>query len=112
MAHVVGTDVADDAVLWSNPDKPRMFARYWPRDETWFVLSTDSGSSSGNDLAVGRDGDYALTQLVDGHEHERNAIGVRKHRLYAVTDAGAARYRLAVFDLETGAQTTLVPEHP
>ncbi|WP_072312956.1 prolyl oligopeptidase family serine peptidase [Agrococcus sp. Marseille-P2731] len=112
LAHRVGTDVAQDTTLWANPEEPRMFARHWPRDDTWFVLSTDTGSSSGNDLAVGRHGDDALTQLVEGHEHEWSAIGVREGRLYAVTDAGAARYRLAVLDPETGAESTLVPEHP
>lgn len=112
MAHRVGTDPADDTPLWTDPEQPRMFARHWPRDDDWFVLSTDTGSSSGNDLAVARRGDYALTQLVEGHEHEWNAIGVRRGRLFAVTDAGAARYRLAVFDLVTGRESTLVPEHP
>ncbi|MCH1883821.1 prolyl oligopeptidase family serine peptidase [Agrococcus sp. ARC_14] len=112
MRHETGADVADDAVLFARPDEPRMFARHWPRDDTWLVLSTDTGSSSGNDLAVARHGDDGLTQLVDGHEHEWNAIGVRQGRLYAVTDEGAARYRLAVFDLETGRESTIVPEHP
>lgn len=111
MGHVVGADVADDVVMWTDPDQPRMFARHWPRDDRWFVLSTDTGASSGNDLAVGRDGDYALTQLVDGHEHEWNAIGIRQGRLYAVTDEGAARYRLAAFELDTGRRSTVIPEH-
>ncbi len=112
LGHVVGTAVGDDGAMWSNPDEPRMFARHWPRDDVWFVLSTDTGSSSGNDLAARRHGDHALTQLVEGREHEWNAIGVREGRLYAVTDADAARYRLAVFDLETGHESTVVPEHP
>ena len=91
-----------------------MFARHWPRDDTWFVLSTDTGSSSGNDLAVWRhdEGPDALRQLVTGHEQEWNAIGVREGTLFAVTDDGAARYRLAAFDLATGTQRTVVPEHP
>ncbi|WP_347754233.1 prolyl oligopeptidase family serine peptidase [Agrococcus sp. ProA11] len=112
MRHVVGTDVADDVVLWTDPDQPRMFARHWPRHDRWFVLSTDTGASSGNDLAAGRAGDDALTQLVDGHEHEWNGVGIRQGRLYAVTDDGAARYRLAAFELETGKESTVVAEHP
>ncbi len=114
MRHDVGTDAADDAVLFARPDEPRLFARHWPRDDDWFVLSTDTGSSSGNDLAVRRhdEGPEALRQLVTGHEHEWNAVGIRDGRLFAVTDEGAARYRLAAFDLETGAQSTIVPEHP
>ncbi|GAA1426651.1 prolyl oligopeptidase family serine peptidase [Agrococcus citreus] len=114
MRHEVGADVADDAVLFSMPDAPRMFARHWPRDDEWFVLSTDTGSSSGNDLAVRRhdDGPDALRQLVTGHEQEWNAVGIREGLLYAVTDDGAARYRLAAFDLATGEQSTVVPEHP
>ncbi|MFA4841278.1 MAG: hypothetical protein WC580_06195, partial [Agrococcus sp.] len=68
MRHEVGADVTDDAVLFTRPDAPRMFARHWPRDDEWFVLSTDTGSSSGNDLAVRRHGEDALTQLVEGHE--------------------------------------------
>ncbi|WP_405217071.1 prolyl oligopeptidase family protein [Agrococcus sp. Ld7] len=110
--HVVGTDVADDVVLWTNPEQPRMFARHWPRDDHWFVRSTDTGASSGNDLAAGRTGDDALTQLVEGHEHEWNAIGIRNGRLYAVTDEGAARYRLAAFELDTGHRSTVIAEHP
>ncbi len=111
MRHEVGAVAADDAVLFTRPDAPRMFARHWPRDDEWFVLSTDTGSSSGNDLAVRRHGDDALTQLVEGHEHEWNAIGIHDGSLYAVTDEGAARYRLAAFDLETATERTIVPEH-
>lgn len=114
LRHDIGADVADDAVLWSLPEEPRRFARNWPRDDEWFVLSTDTGSSSGNDLAVRRhdEPESALRQLVTGHEHEWNAIGVRGGRLLAVTDAGAPKYRLAAFDLETGAEETVVAEHP
>ena len=112
MRHDVGTDVAEDAVLFTRPDAPRMFARHWPRDDDWFVLSTDTGSSSGNDLAVRRHGDDALRQLVEGHEHEWNAIGIHDGALFVVTDEGAGRYRLAAFDLATGRESTVVPEHP
>ncbi|GAA2174256.1 prolyl oligopeptidase family protein [Agrococcus versicolor] len=111
MAHVVGEPVEDDAVVWTRPEEPRMFARHWPRDERWFVLSTDTGSSSGNDLAVARHGGDDRLRLVDGHEHEWDAVGIRDDVLFAVTDEGAARYRLAAFDLATGAQRTVVPEH-
>lgn len=117
MAHVVGEPAESDAVLWHRPEEPRMFARHWPRDDRWFVLSTDTGSSSGNDLAAGAYGAYELTQLVEGHEHEWNAVGLRGNTLFAVTDAGAARYRLVAFDLDPGMpvrvrQREIVPEHP
>ncbi|UOV99939.1 prolyl oligopeptidase family serine peptidase [Agrococcus sp. SCSIO52902] len=112
MRHEIGADVADDAILFSRPDEARLFARHWPRHDEWFVLSTDTGSSSGNDLAARRHGDEALRQLVTGNEHEWNAIGVRDGRLFAVTDEGAPRYRLAAFDLTTGEQRAVVPEHP
>lgn len=111
MRHDVGTDASADTVLFTRPDAPRTFARHWPRDDEWFVLSTDTGSSSGNDLAVRRHGDDALLQLVEGHEHEWNAIGIHDGSLYAVTDRGAPRYRLAAFDLETATERTVVPEH-
>ncbi|QUW19730.1 prolyl oligopeptidase family serine peptidase [Agrococcus sp. Marseille-Q4369] len=112
MRHEIGADPADDAVLFSRPEEPRLFARHWPRDDEWFVLSTDTGSSSGNDLAVRRHGEGALRQLVEGHDHEWSAIGIRGGRLFAVTDEGAPRYRLAAFDLATGEKSTIVPEHP
>ncbi|WP_206446042.1 prolyl oligopeptidase family serine peptidase [Agrococcus sp. KRD186] len=112
MRHEVGTDPADDTVLFSRPDEPRLFARHWPRDDEWFVLSTDTGSSSGNDLAVRRHDEVELRQLVSGHEQEWNAIGIRDGLLYAVTDADAPRYRLAAFDLATGDERTIVPQHP
>ncbi|SDS38880.1 prolyl oligopeptidase family serine peptidase [Agrococcus carbonis] len=114
MRHDVGTGPADDAVLFHLPDEPRRFARHWPRDDEWFVLSTDTGSSSGNDLAVRRHDEPAdaLRQLVTGHEQEWNAVGIRDGRLYAVTDDGAPRYRLAAFDLATGEESTVVAEHP
>ncbi|WP_306231288.1 prolyl oligopeptidase family serine peptidase [Agrococcus beijingensis] len=113
LRHEVGTPVADDVVLVSRPDQPRLFARHWPRDDEWFVLSTDTGSSSGNDLAVRRqDGTAdALRQLVTGHEHEWNAVGIRDGHLYAVTDDGSPRYRLDAFDLATLERRTVVPEH-
>lgn len=113
MRHEIGIPQADDTVLFARPDEPRLFARHWPRDDEWFVLSTDTGSSSGNDLAVRRhdEGADALLQLVTGHEQEWNAVGIRDGKLFAVTDDGAARYRLAAFDLATGAQMTVVPEH-
>ncbi|WP_308491903.1 prolyl oligopeptidase family serine peptidase [Microbacterium terrisoli] len=112
-AHVVGTDRQADAVLFSRPDEPRTFARPWPADDTWFVLHTDSGSSSGNDLAVRRHAEpvEALRALVTGRDREWHSIGIRDDVLYVVTDDGAARYRLASFDLNTGAQSTVVAEH-
>lgn len=112
MRHEVGTDPADDAVLFSRPEQERLFARHWPRDDDWFVLSTDTASSSGNDLAVRRHDETAYRQLVTGHEQEWNAIGIHDGLLYAITDADAPRYRLAAFELATGAERTLVPEHP
>lgn len=114
MAHAIGEDPVEDSVVFSRPEEPRLFARHWPRDDEWFVLSTDTGASSGNDLAVRRhdEPDAPLLQLAAGHEHERGAIGVRDGRLYVVTDEGAPRYRLDAFDLTTGERTTLVPEHP
>lgn len=108
--HVLGESVSDDAVLWASDDA-QMFARHYPSDDDWFVLSTDTGSSSGNDLQVQAHDDYVSQQLVTGHEHEWTPIGVRDNQLFVVTDADAARYRLAAFDLMTGEGTTLVPEH-
>ncbi|WP_425844362.1 prolyl oligopeptidase family serine peptidase [Agrococcus sp. TSP3-2-1] len=111
MRHEIGADPSTDVVLFSRPEEPRLFARHWPRDDEWFVLSTDTGSSSGNDLAVRRHSEDALRQLVEGHEHEWSAIGIHGGRLFAVTDESAPRYRLAAFDLATGEQSTIVPEH-
>ena len=113
MAHVVGTPVGDDALLWTRPDAPRTFAWNAPRDDTWFVLSTDTGASSGNDLAVRRHDapTSELRLLAEGHEHERRPAGVRDGRLLVVTDEGSPRYRLDAFDLESGERSTLVPEH-
>ena len=112
MRHEIGADPSADAVLFSRPDEPRLFARHWPRDDDWFVLSTDTGSSSGNDLRVRRHDEAEYRQLVTGHEQEWNAIGIHDGLLYAVTDADASRYRLAAFDLATGDERTIVPEHP
>lgn len=113
MAHVVGTPPADDAPLWTRPDAPRTLAWNAPRDDTWFVLSTDTGSASGNDLGVRRHDapDADLRLLAEGHEHERRPVGVRAGRLLVVTDEASPRYRLDAFDLESGARSTLVPEH-
>ncbi|SDH28250.1 prolyl oligopeptidase Serine peptidase. MEROPS family S09A [Agrococcus jejuensis] len=116
MVHVVGQAAEADETIWERPEEPRMFARHWPRDDRWFVLSTDTGSSSGNDLAVAAHGAYDLRQLVEGHEHEWNAIGIRGNTLFVVTDADAARYRLVAFDLDPGMHGShrmreVVPEH-
>ncbi len=113
MVHVVGDDPETDAVLFSRPDEPRLFARHWPRDDDWFVLQTDTGASSGNDLHVRRHDEpvTALRQLVAGHDVERNAIGVRDGLLLFVTDEGAPRYRLDAFDLVSGERSTVIAEH-
>lgn len=117
MRHRVGSPVAADEVLFTRPDEPRTFGRQWPRDDTWFVFSTDTGSSSGNDLAVRRHDEpmSALRPLATGHEREWNAIGVRDDVLYVVTDADAPRYRLVAFDLAADDPATtlreLVPQH-
>ncbi|UUT36648.1 prolyl oligopeptidase family serine peptidase [Microbacterium elymi] len=112
--HEIGEDAASDRVVFTRPDEPRLFARDWPHDDVWFVLHTDGGSSSGNDLAARRHDEpaEALRMLVQGREHEWHSIGVRGDVLYTVTDQDAPRYRLAAFDLVTGRQWTLVPEHP
>lgn len=108
--HEIGEDVGDDAILWSSDD-PQLFARHYPSDDYWFVLSTDTGSSSGNDLSVAAHDDYVSRELVTGHEHEWAPIGIRNDRLFVITDADSPRYRLVVFDLFSGEQSTLVPEH-
>ena len=109
--HALGEPVAEDAVLWASDDA-QMFARHHPADDDWFILTTDTGSSSGNDLQAKAHDDYVTQQLVTGHEHEWSPIGIRDDRLFVLTDADAPRYRLAAFDLATGAESTIVPEHP
>lgn len=108
--HQIGAPVADDSVLWSS-DNPQLFARHYPSDDTWFVLTTDTGSSSGNDLSVAAHDDYVYRELVTGHEDEWTPIGIRHNRLYVITDADSPRYRLVVFDLLSGEESTIVPEH-
>ena len=114
--HQVGADTdpttEDDSVtvLWESED-PRMFARHHPPSDDWFVLSTDTGSSSGNDLQVRAHDDYLALQLVDGHEHEWTPVGILDDRLFVITDSGAARYRLDSFDLISGERSVIVPEH-
>lgn len=117
MLHRIGTPVSEDELLFTRPEEPRTFGRQWPRDDEWFVFSTDTGSSSGNDLAVRRHDEpmSALRPLATGHEREWNAVGVRDDVLYVVTDADAPRYRLVAFDLAaTDPAATLrevVPQH-
>lgn len=114
--HQVGADVdpttEDDSVtvLWEF-DEPRMFARHHPPSDDWFVLTTDTGSSSGNDLQVRAHDDYLSLQLVEGHDDEWTPIGIIDDRLFVITDSGAERYQLDSFDLVSGERSTLVPEH-
>ncbi|WP_431801376.1 prolyl oligopeptidase family serine peptidase [Microbacterium sp. bgisy203] len=111
MAHEVGSDPASDRVLFHRPDEPRLFARVWPSDEEWFVLHTDNGSSSGNDLAVRRHGEESLRMLVDTRDDEWHAVGIRDGSLFVVTDAEAPRYRLVAIDLTTGTRRDILGEH-
>lgn len=115
--HQVGADVdpttEDDSVtvLWES-EEPRVFARHHPQSDDWFVLTTDGGASSGNDLQVRAHDDYLSLQLVEGRDDEWSPIGIFDDRLYVVTDADAERYRLDSFDLISGERSTIVPEHP
>lgn len=114
--HQVGADVdpttEDDSVtvLWES-DEPRMFARHHPPSDDWFVLTTDTGSSSGNDLQVRAHDDYLSLQLVEGHDDEWTPIGIIDDRLFVMTDSHAPRYRLDSFDLISGERSVIVPEH-
>ena len=108
--HGIGESTEEDAVLWES-DNPQLFARHYPSDDYWFVLSTDTGSSSGNDLSVAAHDDYVYQDLVTGHEHEWTPIGIRDDHLFVVTDADSPRYRLVTFDLFSGEQSTIVQEH-
>lgn len=112
MRHEVGRASEEDEVLFERPDEPRLFATHWPRDDDWFVLTTGGGDDRGNDLAVRpHDDPDGWRQLVTGRDDEWNPVGIAGDVLFCVTNAAAPRYRVVAFDLVTGAQRELVPEH-
>lgn len=113
LCHVVGTEVSADTVLFENPQNPKSFVYHGPRDDNWFILSCSDGSADGNDLGVRTWSEPAKVhhQLVSGLEYQWDAVAVRRGMLYVLTNESAPKYRLAVFNLVTGEQHTLVAEH-
>lgn len=111
MRHTVGTPASADEVLFAEADEPRLFAHHHPRHDEWFVLSTSTGASPGNDLRARRWDSQEWIHLVTGREDEWEPVGIRGDLLYALTNAEAPRRRLAAIDLVTGQRRGVVAEH-
>ncbi|WP_430593497.1 prolyl oligopeptidase family serine peptidase [Humidisolicoccus flavus] len=113
MRHELGDEVSRDTIVFSRPSEPRLFARTGPFDEHWFVVQTDTGSSSGNDLAVRAhdEPESALRQLVTGHSDSWHPVGIRGDVLFVLTDEAAPKYRLLSCDLNDGEWHEVIAEH-
>jgi prolyl oligopeptidase len=113
--HVVGTDPADDALVWGEGlDPTNYYGCRVSLDGRWLVVSASAGTAPRDDVW--------LFDLEAGGPPQEVQVGVdarcaawvhRDGRLWLLTDAGAPRGRLCTADVRTPRDwTDLVPEDP
>lgn len=113
--HVLGSDPADDPLVYSCPDKPEW--SFYPTisdDDRYLVLHIALGTLNKNLLFVRELGDTgAFTELVSEFRAEYSFLGNDGSTFYVRTDDGADRGRIVAIDLgrpEREGWLTVVPE--
>ena len=97
--HQVGTSQEADRLVYWNSEMPlRNYYAWTPYTEDAVVIF-ESESTSGVQLYYQRDGESGFKQLTSGFDFEYNLIDHEDGRLLAMTNNGAANYRVVWIDV-------------
>ncbi|MDX1548649.1 MAG: prolyl oligopeptidase family serine peptidase [Rhodothermales bacterium] len=114
--HRLGTDQADDVLVYERPDQPEWgFAPEVTDDGRYLVVTVWQGTDERTRVYVRdlRDPDGPITPLLDDFDAAYDFIGNTGTAFYFVTDRDAPNKRLVAIDLArpgADAWTTLLPE--
>lgn len=113
--HRVGTDQADDELIYARPDAPDLgFIPVITDDDELLVLHVWEGTDTRNRLYYRRlESGEPFVQLLDEFDAKYQLIGHHDGRLFLVTDWEAPRGRVITVDLANPARAgweTVVPE--
>ena len=98
--HKMGTDQAEDKLIFWNKEKPlRNYYAWTPYSEDCVVVF-ESESTSGVQLYYKADGAADFVQVAKGFDFEYNLIDHNKGKLLASTNNGASNYRVVSIDVK------------
>ncbi len=113
LLHLLGTDPAEDRVLFHEPDRQGVYVWPWvDRDGGWLVgivqdSEADEHAVWACDLSDPAD---RLHELIPGSKSQWQPVGADDRGFILWTDAEAERGRLVIADRQTGALTELIGE--
>ena len=113
LLHMLGTDPAEDRVLYYEPDREGVYVWPWiDRDAGWLVADVqDSGADQRAVWACNlNDPNDQLHELIPPSSAHWQPIGADERGFILWTDADAERGRLVIVDRHTGALTELIGE--
>jgi prolyl oligopeptidase len=100
--HRVGTDQADDVVVYARDDQPEWGYSPWvSEDGRWLVVTVSHGTDPRTRLYVADlDGDGTVVPLLDAFDAEYACIGTVGRTLYVLTDRDAPGRRIVAIDVD------------
>jgi prolyl oligopeptidase len=113
LLHILGTDPAEDRLLFHQPDRPGLHVWPWvDRDAGWLIgLLEDSEADERSLWACNlADPHDQLHELVAPSKAQWAPVGADERGFILWTDSDAERGRLVIVDRNTGELTTLVAE--
>jgi prolyl oligopeptidase len=110
--HNLGTDPADDAVIFERPDEPEWgFGARVTRDGRFLLLYVSKGTDPRNLLFYRRVGeDDTFQPLADAFVADYTVVGSDGDTLFIFTDENAPKGCLRAFDTSTDTWSDIVPE--
>jgi prolyl oligopeptidase len=98
--HRLGTDPANDPVIYSDPQNPKRTMNVGISDDERFMFLVQTESTSGNSLAFkemkSKEGPFI--PLMSTFDHDFSVIDNLGDQLYVLTNYKAPKYRLLVID--------------
>ncbi len=112
--HKLGTPQAQDRLLYSTPQNPKLLNGVGITDDGRYAVLYSTPGSSTSDLSVVdlKSADWKPRKLVADFDHEWGVVGNVGSKFYLSTNKDAARSKLVTMDVAaaTPAMTDLIPE--
>jgi prolyl oligopeptidase len=112
--HALGTEQADDRLVYSTPDDPKLLHLSDRSDDGRYLFIASTASVGVNALTVIdlSTEDWAPRTVVEGFDAEWSVVGNSDDRLFILTSDNAERRKLVTLDLDDaeGKVVEIVPE--